>query len=82
MACVIDLFHDLHVFGRDADETKEWIDEKSQALDTDNLGSDLPTVQVLVLSVMRALSKVCHILFFLPRLCKESMMLLRETWLH
>ena len=28
-------------FHRDADETKEWIEGKNQALNTDNLGHDL-----------------------------------------
>nr|CAB3266545.1 spectrin alpha chain, non-erythrocytic 1 [Phallusia mammillata] len=39
--------HQVQRFFRDADETHEWIDEKSQALDNDNVGSDLPTVQAL-----------------------------------
>uniref|UniRef100_A0A8C2UDU8 Spectrin alpha, non-erythrocytic 1 n=1 Tax=Coturnix japonica TaxID=93934 RepID=A0A8C2UDU8_COTJA len=32
---------------RDADETKEWIEEKNQALNTDNYGHDLASVQAL-----------------------------------
>ena len=31
----------------DADETKEWIEEKNQALNTDNYGHDLASVQAL-----------------------------------
>lgn len=34
-------------FFRDADETKEWIEEKNQALNTDNYGHDLASVQAL-----------------------------------
>lgn len=34
-------------FYRDADETKEWIEEKNQALNTDNYGHDLASVQAL-----------------------------------
>lgn len=34
-------------FPRDADETKEWIEEKNQALNTDNYGHDLASVQAL-----------------------------------
>lgn len=36
----------IHVL-RDADETKEWIEEKNQALNTDNYGHDLASVQAL-----------------------------------
>lgn len=32
---------------RDADETKEWVEEKNQALNTDNYGHDLASVQAL-----------------------------------
>lgn len=32
---------------RDADETKDWIDEKNTALNTDDLGNDLHKVQAL-----------------------------------
>uniref|UniRef100_A0A674EFG1 Spectrin alpha, non-erythrocytic 1 n=1 Tax=Salmo trutta TaxID=8032 RepID=A0A674EFG1_SALTR len=32
---------------QDADETKEWIEEKNQALNTDNYGHDLASVQAL-----------------------------------
>lgn len=35
------------VIFRDADETKEWIEEKNQALNTDNYGHDLASVQAL-----------------------------------
>ncbi len=35
------------VIYRDADETKEWIEEKNQALNTDNYGHDLASVQAL-----------------------------------
>lgn len=35
------------LFVRDADETKEWIEEKNQALNTDNYGHDLASVQAL-----------------------------------
>lgn len=35
------------MFFRDADETKEWIEEKNQALNTDNYGHDLASVQAL-----------------------------------
>ena len=34
-------------FSRDADETKDWIDDKNKALNTDNLGHDLHSVQAL-----------------------------------
>lgn len=37
----------LFVVLRDADETKEWIEEKNQALNTDNYGHDLASVQAL-----------------------------------
>ncbi|XP_076800089.1 spectrin alpha chain, non-erythrocytic 1-like isoform X2 [Clavelina lepadiformis] len=39
--------HQVQRFFRDADETRDWIDEKSEALNIDNVGSDLPTVQAL-----------------------------------
>lgn len=32
---------------RDVDETKDWIDEKDQALNNDNYGNDLTSVQAL-----------------------------------
>lgn len=32
---------------RDVDETKDWIDEKDQALHNDNYGNDLASVQAL-----------------------------------
>lgn len=35
------------MISRDADETKEWIEEKNQALNTDNYGHDLASVQAL-----------------------------------
>lgn len=37
----------VRVACRDADETKEWIEEKNQALNTDNYGHDLASVQAL-----------------------------------
>ncbi|XP_037121664.1 spectrin alpha chain, non-erythrocytic 1 isoform X4 [Syngnathus acus] len=39
--------HEVQRFHRDADETKEWIEEKKQALNTDNYGHDLASVQAL-----------------------------------
>ena len=39
--------HTHFVLHRDADETKEWIEEKNQALNTDNFGHDLASVQAL-----------------------------------
>ncbi|KAJ8384905.1 hypothetical protein AAFF_G00197130 [Aldrovandia affinis] len=39
--------HEVQRFHRDADETKEWIEEKNQALNTDNYGHDLAGVQAL-----------------------------------
>ncbi|XP_048876599.1 spectrin alpha chain, non-erythrocytic 1-like isoform X2 [Brienomyrus brachyistius] len=39
--------HEVQRFHRDADETKEWIEEKDQALNTDNYGHDLASVQAL-----------------------------------
>ncbi|CAH2252614.1 spectrin alpha chain, non-erythrocytic 1 isoform X1 [Pelobates cultripes] len=39
--------HEVQRFHRDADETKEWIEEKNQALNTDSYGHDLASVQVL-----------------------------------
>uniref|UniRef100_A0A8D3BV56 Spectrin alpha, non-erythrocytic 1 n=1 Tax=Scophthalmus maximus TaxID=52904 RepID=A0A8D3BV56_SCOMX len=39
--------HEVQRFHRDADETKEWIEEKNQALNTDNYGHDLASVQAL-----------------------------------
>ena len=37
----------IFTFTRDADETKDWIDDKNKALNTDNLGHDLHSVQAL-----------------------------------
>lgn len=37
----------MYLACRDADETKEWIEEKNQALNTDNYGHDLASVQAL-----------------------------------
>lgn len=34
-------------FHRDVDETKDWIQEKEEALNNDDLGKDLRTVQAL-----------------------------------
>ncbi|KAG8141804.1 putative Spectrin alpha chain brain protein, partial [Naja naja] len=39
--------HEVQRFHRDADETKEWIEEKNQALNTDNYGHDLASVNSL-----------------------------------
>ncbi|KAJ8038539.1 Spectrin alpha chain, non-erythrocytic 1 [Holothuria leucospilota] len=39
--------HEVQRFFRDADETKDWIDEKNAALNTDDLGNDLHKVQAL-----------------------------------
>nr|XP_054589808.1 spectrin alpha chain, non-erythrocytic 1-like isoform X2 [Nothobranchius furzeri] len=39
--------HEVQRFHRDADETKEWIEEKNQALNTDNYSHDLASVQAL-----------------------------------
>lgn len=41
-------FHSVFVnLCRDADETKEWIEEKNQTLNNDDTGNDLSTVQRL-----------------------------------
>ncbi|XP_077987102.1 spectrin alpha chain, non-erythrocytic 1-like isoform X2 [Glandiceps talaboti] len=39
--------HEVQRFFRDADETKDWISEKDNALNTDNYGHDLHSVQAL-----------------------------------
>ena len=39
--------HEVQRFHRDADETKEWIQEKDEALSVDDLGKDLRSVQAL-----------------------------------
>lgn len=39
--------HEVQRFHRDIDETKDWINEKETALDTDDCGHDLPSVQRL-----------------------------------
>ncbi|XP_041429081.1 spectrin alpha chain, non-erythrocytic 1 isoform X4 [Xenopus laevis] len=39
--------HEVQRFHRDADETKEWIEEKNQALNTDSYGHDLASAQAL-----------------------------------
>ncbi|XP_066294877.1 spectrin alpha chain, non-erythrocytic 1-like isoform X24 [Branchiostoma lanceolatum] len=39
--------HEVQRFHRDAEETKDWIAEKDQALNTDNYGHDLASVQAL-----------------------------------
>ena len=39
--------HEVQRFHRDIDETKDWIREKDEALDTDDEGSDLRSVQTL-----------------------------------
>lgn len=39
--------HEVQRYHRDAEETKDWIDEKDQVLNLDDLGHDLTTVQRL-----------------------------------
>ncbi|XP_071500194.1 spectrin alpha chain, non-erythrocytic 1-like [Diadema antillarum] len=39
--------HEVQRFFRDADETKDWIDDKNKALNTENFGHDLHSVQAL-----------------------------------
>merc|ERR1711971_1311497 len=39
--------HEVQRFHRDVDETKDWISEKDEALNNDDLGKDLRTVQAL-----------------------------------
>ncbi|KAK2727728.1 hypothetical protein QYM36_008275, partial [Artemia franciscana] len=39
--------HEVQRFHRDVDETKDWIQEKDAALESDDLGKDLRTVQAL-----------------------------------
>ncbi|KAJ8300491.1 hypothetical protein KUTeg_022010 [Tegillarca granosa] len=39
--------HEVQRYHRDVDETKDWIDEKDQALNNDNYGHDLTSVQAL-----------------------------------
>jgi len=39
--------HEVQRFHRDVDETKDWIHEKNQALNNDNYGHDLASVQAL-----------------------------------
>ena len=38
----------VHVFDRDADETIAWIGEKEAAINTDDYGHDLDSIQALV----------------------------------
>lgn len=39
--------HEVQRFHRDVDETKDWIQEKDETLNNDDLGKDLRTVQAL-----------------------------------
>merc|ERR1719336_2640913 len=39
--------HEVQMFHRDVDETKDWIAEKDEALNSDDIGKDLRTVQAL-----------------------------------
>lgn len=39
--------HEVQRFHRDVDETKDWIQEKNEALDSDDFGRDLRSVQAL-----------------------------------
>lgn len=39
--------HEVQRFHRDVDETKDWIQEKDEALNNDDLGKDLRSVQTL-----------------------------------
>lgn len=39
--------HEVQRFHRDVDETKDWIQEKDEALNNEDLGKDLRTVQAL-----------------------------------
>merc|ERR1712223_2375160 len=39
--------HEVQMFHRDVDETKDWISEKDEALNNDSVGHDLRTVQAL-----------------------------------
>lgn len=39
--------HEVQRFHRDVDETKDWIQEKDEALDNDDYGRDLRSVQTL-----------------------------------
>uniref|UniRef100_A0A0K0ELE0 SH3 domain-containing protein n=1 Tax=Strongyloides stercoralis TaxID=6248 RepID=A0A0K0ELE0_STRER len=43
----LDSAHEVQRFHHDIDETKEWIQEKNEALDTDDFGRDLRSVQAL-----------------------------------
>lgn len=45
---VLSILPSLFLFvNRDVDETKDWIDEKDDALNSDNFGHDLASVQAL-----------------------------------
>merc|ERR550517_2450375 len=39
--------HEVQMFHRDVDETKDWIAEKDEALNSDDIGKDMRTVQAL-----------------------------------
>lgn len=39
--------HEVQRFHRDVDETKDWIQEKDEALNNDDCGKDLRSVQAL-----------------------------------
>ncbi|CAD5229447.1 unnamed protein product [Bursaphelenchus okinawaensis] len=43
----LDSAHEVQRFHRDIDETKDWIQEKNEALDSDDFGRDLRSVQAL-----------------------------------
>ena len=38
----------VHIYGRDADDTLEWIQEKEGVVSSDDFGHDLETAQALV----------------------------------
>ncbi|XP_022101019.1 spectrin alpha chain, non-erythrocytic 1-like isoform X4 [Acanthaster planci] len=44
---VLGTAHEVQRFFRDADETKDWINDKNKSLNTENLGHDLHSVQAL-----------------------------------
>ena len=39
---------EVHVYGRDADDTLEWIQEKDGIVSSDDYGHDLESVQALI----------------------------------
>lgn len=65
----------VHIYGRDADDTLEWIQEKEGVVSSEDFGHDLESAQALVskhevLEVMYTMTLLfsLHFLFFIKKM--------------